>query len=83
MFSTTYLGLSFPQLRPPSFDCHHTDKKSMELHYQSSRCGLAPMVIGLIHGLGKRFETKVDITQTSFRDQGEHHDIFSIQYEDS
>ncbi|BCL34069.1 hypothetical protein NSMS1_05160 [Nostoc sp. MS1] len=55
----------------------------MELHYQSSRCGLAPMVIGLIHGLGKRFETKVDITQTSFRDQGEHHDIFSIQYEDS
>jgi hypothetical protein len=77
------VGLSFPKLRPPSFECQHTNDKLMELHYQSTRSGLAPMVIGLIHGLGKRFEKKVDVTQTSSREQGEHHDIFSIEYEDS
>jgi Haem-NO-binding len=77
------VGLSFPQLRPPSFDCEHTSGKSMDLHYQSTRQGLAPMVVGLLHGLGKRFNTKVDVTQTSFRQQGASHDIFSIEYEDS
>jgi hypothetical protein len=77
------VGLSFAELRPPSFDCEHTTENSMELHYQSSRQGLAPMVIGLLHGLGKRFHTKVDITQTSFREQGADHDIFSIEYDES
>jgi hypothetical protein len=77
------VGLSFPQLRPPAFDCEHTSDKSMELHYQSTRQGLAPMVIGLLHGLGKRFHTKVDVTQISFREQGASHDIFSIEYDDS
>jgi hypothetical protein len=77
------VGLSFPQLRPPAFECQHTSNKSMELHYQSTRCGLAPMVIGLLHGLGKRFQTKVEVTQTAFRETGEDHDIFSIKYEDS
>lgn len=77
------VGLSFPQLRPPSFECEHTSEKSMELHYQSTRCGLAPMVVGLMHGLAKRFNVKLDVTQTSFREEGATHDIFSIEYEDS
>ncbi|MBD2435514.1 heme NO-binding domain-containing protein [Nostoc sp. FACHB-110] len=76
------VGLSFSQLRPPSFECEHTSDKTMELHYQSTRQGLAPMVIGLLHGLGKRFQTNVDVTQVSFREQGETHDIFSIKYTD-
>jgi hypothetical protein len=77
------VGLSFPKLRPPSFDCEHISEKSMELHYQSTRQGLAPMVIGLLHGLGKRFHTKVDVTQTSFREHGASCDTFSIEYGDA
>ncbi|MBU7583577.1 MAG: heme NO-binding domain-containing protein [Nostoc sp. TH1S01] len=77
------VGLSFSQLRPPSFNCEHSSEQSMDLHYQSTRQGLAPMVIGLLYGLGKRFHTNVDVSQTSFRDQGDPHDTFSIQYTDS
>ncbi|MBD2165511.1 heme NO-binding domain-containing protein [Calothrix membranacea FACHB-236] len=77
------VGLSFSQLRPPSFDCEQATDKSVELHYQSSRMGLAPMVIGLLHGLGKRFCTKIDVTQTSFKEQGANHDIFSVEYDNS
>ncbi len=77
------VGLSFTQLCPPSFDCEHTSEKSIELNYRSTRQGLAPMVIGLLHGLGKRFQTKVDVTQTSFREHGNAHDSFSIKYDDS
>ncbi|MBD2355796.1 heme NO-binding domain-containing protein [Tolypothrix sp. FACHB-123] len=77
------VGLSFPQLRPPAFECEHKSEKSLELHYESTRQGLAPMVIGLLHGLGKRFHTEIDVTQTSFREQGDAHDIFSIKYNDA
>ncbi|QLE48986.1 heme NO-binding protein [Nostoc sp. C057] len=77
------VGLSFSELRPPSFECEHNSDKSMDLHYQSTRQGLSPMVIGLLHGLAKRFDTKVDVTQISFREQGDPHDIFSIKYKDS
>jgi hypothetical protein len=77
------VGLSFPQLLPPCFGCEHISEKSVELHYQSTRQGLTPMVIGLVHGLGKRFKTKVDITQIGYREQGAPHDIFSITYDDS
>lgn len=77
------VGLSFSELCPPSFDCEHKSETSMELHYQSSRKGLAPMVIGLLHGLGKRFQTKVDITQTSSRENGAAYDSFSIEYDNS
>jgi hypothetical protein len=76
------VGLSFPKLQPPSFDCEETGDQSMELHYQSDRHGLAPMVVGLIHGLGKRFNTSVNVQQTEFRGQGAHHDICSIQYDE-
>ncbi|MBD2448130.1 heme NO-binding domain-containing protein [Nostoc sp. FACHB-152] len=77
------VGLSFSELCPPSFECEHQNDHSMKLHYQSNRKGLAPMVIGLLHGLGKRFHTNVDVIQTNFREQGDPHDIFSIKYSDS
>lgn len=74
------VGLSFPQLKPPSFQCTHADEESLHLHYHSSRQGFAPMVIGLVKGLGTRFQTEIEITQTSSRDQGADHDEFSIDF---
>ena len=48
-----------PNLDPPKFECQNVTDNSAELLYSSNREGLAPMVIGLLHGLGKRF--KVDL----------------------
>ena len=74
------VGLSFPDLKPPSFWCSDVREGSMHLHYKSTRNGLAPMVIGLLKGLGTMFETEVDVTQTCSREQGADHDVFLISH---
>ena len=76
------VGLSFPKLAPPEFDCDDETEQSLHLHYRSSREGLAPMVVGLVKGLGKRFETDVDITHTDSRDEGNDCDTFLIKYQE-
>lgn len=74
------LGLSFPKLLPPSFQCTSVQEESLNLHYYSTRLGLAPMVVGLLKGVGKRFKTEVDVTQTRSREQGAPHDEFSVKF---
>ena len=74
------VGVSFPRLRPPAFDCEEEDEQRLQLHYYSEREGLAPMVVGLVKGLGDRLDTEVEIQQTESRDDGADHDEFSIQY---
>lgn len=76
----TRLGVQFPKFNPPSFECNELSEHTLELHYRSSREGLAPMVVGLVQGLGDRFETTVEISQVSDRTQGDDHDTFLIQY---
>ena len=75
------VGIQFPDLKPPEFDCQQTDGTTIELHYQSSREGLAPMVVGLVEGLGKRFDQPVQVTQTEDRRQGADQDTFQIKYD--
>ncbi|MBE9006725.1 heme NO-binding domain-containing protein [Fortiea sp. LEGE XX443] len=74
------VGVSFPQLQPPSFECSEMGEDSLSLHYRSTREGLTPMIVGLVKGLGARFETEVDITQTQSRDDGAEHDEFLVKY---
>jgi hypothetical protein len=75
------VGVSFPQLKPPSFECEETADQELTLEYRSEREGLAPMVIGLVKGLGNRFDTEVEVTQTQHRAEGAAHDEFSIKYQ--
>ena len=75
-----HVGLSFPDLAPPSFRCTENGEDSLLLHYYSSRAGLAPMVIGLFNGLSVMFKTEVDVTQTMSRDQGADHDVFLVKF---
>ena len=77
------VGLSFPQLKPPSFQCEEIDEDSLHLNYHSTRDGLAPMVKGLLKGLGERFQTEIAITQTSSREEGANHDEFLIDFKSS
>ncbi|WP_427160524.1 heme NO-binding domain-containing protein [Aliinostoc sp. HNIBRCY26] len=74
------VGVSFPKLQPPSFECSDVEEDILKLHYRSDREGLAPMVLGLVKGLGTRFDTEVEITQTQSRDNGAEHDEFLVKY---
>ncbi len=77
----THIGMSMPHLQPPSFHCTDHTNHSLRLHYYSGRQGLAPMVVGLLKGLGSMFNTPVTVTQTSSREQGADHDEFLVEYE--
>ncbi len=74
------VGVSFPQLKPPAFECTHMTEDSLNLHYQSTREGLTPMVIGLVKGLGERFNTEVTVSQIQNREYGADHDEFVVKY---
>ncbi|HEY9627943.1 MAG TPA: heme NO-binding domain-containing protein [Coleofasciculaceae cyanobacterium] len=76
-----HVGVVFPQLQPPSFECTELEAESLNLHYRSSREGLGEMVIGLVKGLGTRFDTPVEVTQTQSRQAGAEHDEFLVRYQ--
>jgi hypothetical protein len=75
----TRVGMSFPQLRPPSFSCEEVEAGVARLQYHSTREGLTPMVIGLLKGLGQLFQTQVEVTQTRHKGSGCAHDEFLIR----
>jgi Haem-NO-binding len=79
----TRVALTFPELEPPSFWCSKIEPRSLRLHYRSTRPGLAPLVLGLIKGLGKRFGTPVTVTLDRPRSAGQDHDQFIVRYADS
>lgn len=77
----THVALSFPHLTPPSFWCSDVGPDSMRLHYQSTRAGLAPMVVGLVKGLGEMFHTDVAIKLVRDRSRGADHDEFDVRFQ--
>lgn len=59
------IRLTFPELKPPIIGCEVRSDGRLVVSYQSEREGLAPMLVGLLRGLGKRFSTPVDIEYLS------------------
>ncbi len=55
------IGHAMPGLVPPSFKRDSLEDGASVLHYFSEREGLAPMVVGLVKGLAKRFDTSIEI----------------------
>jgi hypothetical protein len=74
------LSLSMPDLRPPSFTCEPLSEGLLRVEYWSEREGLAPMVGGLLAGLGELFEVTVVVTHTLARSSGADHDEFLIEH---
>jgi hypothetical protein len=72
------VGLSFPELQPPSFLCSELEQESLKLHYYSDRPGLTPMVVGMLKGLAEKFNTDVDIQLTKSKEDGNDHQELSI-----
>lgn len=71
------IGGTMPQLVPPNFERESQPDGSSILHYRSTREGLAPMVLGLLKGLAKRYEADVEIEH--LQDEGSGHPRFLIR----
>jgi hypothetical protein len=76
----TRVVMIYPNLQPPRFEVSDARDHSLLLHYYSHREGLAPFLVGLVHGLGKMFETPATVTQKAWRAKGAAHDIFLVEW---
>ncbi|MEM7455559.1 MAG: heme NO-binding domain-containing protein [Planctomycetota bacterium] len=56
------LATAYPRFCPPDFEFSEDDNGEIELIYKSDRSGLSPMMIGIIKGLAKRYETEIEMT---------------------
>lgn len=72
------VGLTMPELRPPSFKVSSLGDDAFAVRYYSERDGLAPMVMGLLEGVGNRFGQEVAVTQSVSRNDGADHDEFVV-----
>ncbi len=54
---------TFVNYVPPQFEVESLDENRHRIHYISQREGLTPFVVGLLKGLAKRFDTRLDIEQ--------------------
>ena len=52
---------------------------TLVLHYMSARSGFAPLVIGIVRGLGKMHHTRVGIEHRVRRAEGAPHDEFLVR----
>lgn len=73
------LGMTFTGMDAPSFTVVDLGGEELELHYYSSRPGLAPFVQGLLEGLGEVFKCHVAARIVSTREQGHDHDTFHVR----
>lgn len=65
----TRMGMTMPQLSPPSFVYTEISNNVVQIEYKSKRAGLSPMVSGLIEGLAKKHGTKIDVKFSEENDQ--------------
>lgn len=75
------VAMIFPKLQPPRFECTDITERSLTLHYFSHREGLAEFVVGLMHGLGKMFNTPTTVRQTAAKANGADHDVFEVTWD--
>lgn len=76
----TRVGQMMPELSPPSFTVTDETPDSFKLHYHSKRAGLYPMILGLMKGLGARFNTDIEVTHLRGVADGIDHDEFLVKY---
>ncbi|MFY7965797.1 MAG: heme NO-binding domain-containing protein [Chitinophagaceae bacterium] len=72
--------LIYPKLTPPEFKVSDIEKNSINVHYFSKRVGLQEFVRGLLSGLGKMYQTPVEIELIQSRDDGNNHEIFKVTW---
>lgn len=76
----TRVSMIYPRLQPPEFAITNARPSSLELHYRTAREGLTPFVFGLLRGLGKMFETRIEVTLIESQASGADHDVFLVGF---
>jgi hypothetical protein len=72
--------LVYPKLTPPEFKVSHVEENSVHVHYFSKREGLKDFVNGLLHGLGRMYQTPVVVELLESREQGSNHEVFKVSW---
>ena len=72
--------LIYPKLTPPEFRTSDSTENSICIHYHSKRQGLQEFVRGLLSGLGKMYQTPVQIELLQSRDAGSDHEIYKVSW---
>lgn len=70
---------AFPEMSPPHFAVEDRADGEFDLVYESTRDGLAPMVLGLVRGLALRFGQRIEIEHTEGRAPGRPRDRFRVR----
>ncbi len=73
------VALLYPKLNPPKFRISDVSPDRISLHYSSSRSGFAPMIIGLVEGLGERYGLRVEVRHAVSKGSDSDHDRFDIR----
>ena len=73
------IQMTMPHLVPPSFAFEEGTDGMHVLRYMSHREGLAPMVIGLLHGMAEDCGVALNIHHAEKREEGAPHDVFHLQ----
>lgn len=74
------IGMIFPKLKPPRFECSDVTASSLRLHHYTHRGGMAHFTSGLVKGLGKLFGTPATVVLTESRENGADHDVFEVRW---
>ncbi|MEP1471039.1 MAG: heme NO-binding domain-containing protein [Halieaceae bacterium] len=71
---------TFLDYKPPSFRIEALGDTTYKLHYESTRKGFTPFVVGLIGGLARRFDAEVTIESQHDEPAGEGtHTVFGLE----
>jgi hypothetical protein len=72
--------LMYPKLTPPEFKISNITSNSIDLHYFSKREGLQEFVRGLLLGIGKLYNSPIDVDLLQTRLDGSSHEIFKVSW---
>jgi hypothetical protein len=72
--------LIYPKLTPPEFKVSNIDERSIHVHYFSKREGLEEFVRGLLTGLGKMYNTPMEVEIIQSRNEGSDHEVFKVSW---
>lgn len=72
--------LIYPKLTPPEFKVSNLDERSIHVHYFSKRLGLEEFVRGLLTGLGKMYNTPLEVELIQSRNEGGDHEVFKVSW---
>ncbi len=73
------MGAMMPALSPPRFTVESPSEDQLLVHYHSHRPGLAPMVVGLLHGLADKYGDTVPVEHTPKGERSDH-DEFLVRF---